>query len=71
LKEGETMRDELYMLRCRHKLTKGEMAEKTGVSRITYTLIENGERDGKKPFWEAVQREFGVSDADMWKLQKC
>ena len=63
------MRDELYMLRCRHKLTKGEMAKRTGVSRMTYTLIENGERDGKQAFWDTVKREFNVSDADMWKLQ--
>lgn len=64
------MRNNLYMLRCEKRLTKTKMAEKTGVSRLTYTLIENGERDGSQEFWRTLQREFDVNDADMWKLQK-
>lgn len=64
------MRYKLYMLRCSKKLTKGEMAEKTGVSRVTYTLIENGKRDGSQAFWEAVKREFGVPDEKMYPLMQ-
>lgn len=64
------MRYKLYMLRCSKKLTKGEMAEKTGVSRVTYTLIENGKRDGSQAFWEAVQREFEVPDEKMYPLMQ-
>lgn len=63
-------RHNLYMLRCDNKLTKGEMAKKTGVSRATYTNIENGKRDGSQAFWSALQREFGVADSDMYPLMK-
>ena len=63
-------RHNLYMLRCDRKLTKREMAIKTGVSRTTYTLIENGERDGSQAFWKSVQHEFGVPDSEMYLLMK-
>ncbi len=64
------MRDNLYMLRCQHKLTKGKMAVKTGISRTTYSLIEKGDRDGSQEFWSAVQREFNVPDSEMYLLMK-
>lgn len=63
-------RHNLYMLRCDHKLTTEEMAKRTGVSRTTYSHIENGRRGGSQTFWSAVQREFEIPDEDMWKLQK-
>lgn len=63
-------RHNLYMLRCDNKLTKGEMAAKTGVSRTTYSLIEKGDRDGSQEFWSAVQREFNVPDSEMYLLMK-
>lgn len=63
-------RHNLYMFRCERKLTKGKMAKRTGVSRTTYTHIENGERDGSQTFWENLQREFGVPDSKMYSLMK-
>ena len=63
-------RHNLYMLRCDNKLTKGEMAAKTNVSRTTYALIEKGNRDGSQAFWEALQKEFSVPDSKMYNLMK-
>ena len=63
-------RHKLYMLRCENKLTKGDMAKRTGVSRTTYTLIENGKRDGQQAFWSAVQREFNIPDEEMYNYMK-
>ena len=63
-------RHNLYMFRCEKKLTKGEMANRTGVCRTTYTMIENGERDGSHKFWENLQREFEVPDSGMYNLMK-
>lgn len=63
-------RHNLYMFRCDKKLTKREMAAETGVSRTTYSYIENGKRDGSQTFWNNLQRKFGVPDSEMYSLMK-
>ena len=63
-------RHNLYMFRCARKLTKRDMAIKTGVSRTTYTYIENGKRDGSQAFWSTLQRVFDVPESDMYSLMK-
>ena len=63
-------RHNLYMFRCSKKLTKGKMAEQTGVSRQSYTNIENGKRFGTERFWKNLQRKFGVPDSEMYSLMK-
>ena len=63
-------RHNLYMFRCEHKLTKRDMASKTGVSRTTYTNIESGKRDGSQAFWSTLQRVFNVPESDMFSLMK-
>lgn len=60
----------LLVLRMKHHLTQEEMADKIGCSRITYSLVECGRRDGKKSFWDNLQKVFNIADEDMWKLQK-
>ena len=64
------MRTNLYMFRHNHKLSQSKMAEKCGVSRVTYGKIENGERSGSADFWRTLQKAFGVPDEEMWNLQK-
>ena len=64
------MRYNLYMLRCEQRLTKRDMAKRTGVSRTTYTYIEAGTRDGKQGFWRALQREFAIPDEKMYSLMR-
>ena len=63
-------RHNLYVFRCDNKLTQAEFAEKCGVSRVTYGLIESGKRGGSAKFWRTLQSAFGVPDDQMWKLQK-
>ena len=63
-------RHNLYMLRCDNKLKQAEMAEKCGVSRRTYGLIEAGKRDGSAKFWNTLKEAFNVPDENMWHLQK-
>ena len=52
------MRVNLKLLRVKHNLTQGEMADRLGVSRVTYCKVENGKTNGSGTFWLAVSREF-------------
>lgn len=63
-------RHNLYLFRCDKKLTQGEMAELLGVSRVTYSYIEHGERSGTFNFWSNLQKAFNVPDEKMFTLQK-
>lgn len=63
-------RHNLYMLRCKHKLTQAEFADKIGVSCRGYQNVEWGERDGSAEFWAAIQKAFEVPDAEMYSLMK-
>lgn len=64
------MRHNLYLFRCDKRLTMQDMADLTEVSRVTYSLIESGERFGSAKFWDNLQSVFGVSDEDVRKFQK-
>ena len=62
-------RNELKVLRVRNNLTQPLMAEKLGVSKSTYNLIEQGKRRGSAEFWLTLQKEFNLKDSEVWKLQ--
>lgn len=62
-------RNELKVLRVRHNLTQPQIAEKLGVSKSTYNLIEQGKRRGSAEFWLKLQSEFNLKDDEVWKLQ--
>lgn len=64
------MRTDLKILRIKHNLTQTDIAQKLGVSKSTYNLVEQGKRNGSKKFWLAVQNLFELGDAEVWKLQK-
>lgn len=64
------MRTELKVLRAKHNVTQKEMANRTGVSVATYSLIENGIRRGSHKFWLKLQNEFNLADGEVWKLQQ-
>jgi DNA-binding XRE family transcriptional regulator len=62
-------RNELKVLRVRNNLTQPLMAERLGVSKSTYNLIEQGKRRGSAEFWLRLQKEFNLKDSEVWKLQ--
>lgn len=63
-------RENLYLLRCKHKLTQAEFAAKIGVSCRGYQNVEWGDRHGTAEFWAAIQRVFNVPDEEMYGLMK-
>lgn len=63
------MRNKLKVLRVINGLTQQQMAEKTGVSVSTYSLIEQGKRRGSQEFWLKLQKEFDLKDGEVWQLQ--
>lgn len=58
----------LKQMRIGLDLTQEEMAERMGVKRVRYQNVESGYRAGTIDFWQALQKAFGISDADMWRL---
>ncbi len=44
-KMTELLRSELPVLRAKARVSQGEIAEKIGISRQTYSSIETGKRD--------------------------
>lgn len=50
-------------------LTQKEMADKIGISTGAYNLIESGKRHGSTRTWQKIQQLFGLSDAEVWKMQ--
>lgn len=63
-------RRNLTVLRAKHSLTRAKMADKIGVSRSTYSDIENGKRSCSQKFLLKLQVAFDIPDADMWELTK-
>lgn len=63
----ETLRDVRYV---NGNLTQKQMADKIGISVGAYSLIESGKRVGSARTWLRIQALFGLTDAEVWKLQK-
>lgn len=61
-------RKELKMLRVSHDLTQDQLAERIGYNRHYISTVELGKRRGSPEFWKALQTEFNLSDADMWRM---
>ena len=51
-------------------LTQEQMAEKIGISKGAYSLIERKERVGSRKTWLKIQQLFKLKDEEVWKLQK-
>ena len=62
------MRTQLKVLRVKNNLTQKEAAEKLGVSCPTYSLIEQGKRNGSTKFWRAVKQFYKLEDSELWRL---
>lgn len=63
-------RTALKVFRVKHKMSQEEFADKIGVVRSTYQSIESGARNGRKSFWDKLQKAFNVDNSDMWELMK-
>lgn len=64
------MRTALKQFRIGVHLNQSEFAEKLGVSRATYSYIEQGKRGGSVDFWRNLQRVFNVPDEMMYPLMR-
>ena len=64
------MRQKAKDLREKNGLTQEQVARKTGTTKEYYGLIENGKRVGTIPYWLRYQKEFGLSNADLWAIAK-
>lgn len=60
----------LHELRTKQGMTQQDTADKIGVSRSLYSLIETGRRKGSRGFWTAVQALYGLTDAETWEMIK-
>lgn len=64
------MRMNLKLFRVKQNLTQSEMSDKIGCCRVRYSAIENGSRNGRQDFWNALQKAFNVPESEMWELMK-
>lgn len=51
-------------------LTQEQMANRIGISKGAYSLIENGKRVGSRQTWLKIQQLFKLKDEEVWKMQK-
>lgn len=61
-------RRNLAVFRAKHGMTRKEMADKIGISRSTYSDIENGKRACSTKFLSKLQEAFSIPDAEVWRL---
>ena len=64
------VREHLKDFRLMKRMSQEEFAKALGYSRIMYQQVESGARNGTQEFWNALQKQFDIADADMWKLMK-
>ena len=63
----ENLRDVRYK---NGNLTQQEMADKIGISKGAYSLIEQRKRIGSTKTWVKIQELFKLTDEEVWQLQK-
>lgn len=59
----------LKLLRVKNKLTQQGVAEKVGISKANYCLIEQGKSNGSDRTWLAIQKLFNLTNEEMWSLK--
>lgn len=64
------MRINLKVERVKRNLSQKEVAVLVGCNRVTYSMVERGERSGTHDFWKAIQSIFNVPDSEMFDLMK-
>lgn len=57
-------------LRASRDLSQQEMADRLGISRSTYSMIEQGRRNGSGVLWTKLRDEFGLSPEQVFEVMK-
>lgn len=63
------VRKELKILRLEHDITQDQLAEKIGISKGAYALIEQGKRVGSDKTWLKLQEIFNLTGEQVWALK--
>ena len=58
----------MKLLRIKKDITRKQIAEYTGVSYQTISMIENAQRKGTFRFWMKYKQLFDLSDEELIKL---
>ena len=58
----------MKLLRIKKNITRKQIAEYTGVSYQTISMIENAQRKGTFRFWMKYKQLFELSDEELIKL---
>lgn len=64
------MRTNLKVFRVKQNLTQGELAEKLGYTRACLSAIEQGKREGRAAFWNALQKAFSLDYEALQELRR-
>lgn len=63
-------RQNLYMFRCSKRLSQMSISRKIGCTRATYSNIEIGKRNGRKSFWDKLQKAFDLTPSELENLKQ-
>lgn len=60
--------ERLIKFRKEKGLSQREMAERLGVSQLTYSNVENGISRGSVMFWAKFKKVFDVNSNEIWHI---
>ena len=58
----------LKVFRAAHDLSQQEMADKLGIARSTYSMVERGERQAGMKIWNRFMEKFGLTPDEIYEL---
>ena len=64
------MRRNLKVFRVSKGLRQSDIAKQLGMTSASYSMIEQGKRDGTITFWNKLKETFNIPDCEMWSLMK-
>ena len=64
------MRLNLKVFRIKQNMKQSDIAKKLGMTSASYSMIEQGKRDGTITFWNKLKETFDIPDTEMWSLMK-
>lgn len=64
------MNKTLKIIRVTEDLTQQEMADRLGITRAHYVMIENGRKKGSIDLFRRLQETFNLGDAETWQAAR-